>query len=867
MPRPQYERNGLKLPQSLQQELGLELPRPKDSVPHPKRNGLLGRKEKRHSERQEKKALRAQSSVREDTRRRGRVQDETPVMRKQRPKMQHKKLSDKQQFPADSLQQPKSILKKPTKAQLPTPEKDSDSDDGSLSERSQSPGLVIDRNSKNFRDRSAQDDADIAALEKRLGVKGRKAPKVFNDGLDDLLDGLDDYLEEDSTKKRKREADDWLNSKRRKAATSDILSSEEDEDGAFEEALDEDSEEDSDDGMGYGVEDMGTDLSDAEAEVDGDDFESFESEDEDGDITQETSKKRENPYVAPVAPGSTSAPKYVPPSLRKSSTSVDESTQRLRRQLQGHINKLSEANIISIVTEIEKLYQTNARQSVTSMLIELLLTPFCEPAQLQNTFVILHAAFISAIYKLIGTDFGAQIIAELVDRFEKFYGQRSEQSSKEALNLISLLSYLYTFTVIGSVLVFDYIRLFLNTLSESNTELLLKMVRDCGPQLRQDDPSSLKDIVLIMQGTIAKAQSEGCPISVRTKFMVETITDLKNNKLKSGAAGTTVAIDHITRMRKVLGSLNSSRVLKASEPLRIGLEDIKNSDQRGKWWLVGASWKEKDIQELPREESWTDQYETMQDPGETDLIALAQQHRMNTSIRRSIFIAIMSASDFRDAQLRLTKLRLKKAQELEIPRVLLHCSGSEDAYNPYYTLIAKQLCSTNKKMRMAFQFALWSFFKRIGEKPDDEEEDDEEVENVELKEIVNLAKMYGQLIADGTLTLAVLKTLNLVYLKDQAKIFVEVVLITIITRCQSSAANSLDQQPLLTIFSKAIESQTLAKGLQYFVRKILSKTDLTSTKKEARTVKSACTLIVPVLEPTNLPINRMEEADDDDDFA
>ena len=79
-------------------------------------------------------------------------------------------------------------------------------------------------------------------------------------------------------------------------------------------------------------------------------------------------------------------------------------------------------------------------------------------------------------------------------------------------------------------------------------------------------------------------------MSGRTKFMIETITDLKNNKIKAAASVNGVAIEHITRMRKAIGALNSRNV-RASEPLRIGRQDIKDIERRGKWWLVGASWK------------------------------------------------------------------------------------------------------------------------------------------------------------------------------------------------------------------------------------------------------------------------------------
>ena len=50
----------------------------------------------------------------------------------------------------------------------------------------------------------AADDAEIAALEKKLGIKSTKRSKAFaDDGLDDLLEGLDDDDDEgiDGTKR------------------------------------------------------------------------------------------------------------------------------------------------------------------------------------------------------------------------------------------------------------------------------------------------------------------------------------------------------------------------------------------------------------------------------------------------------------------------------------------------------------------------------------------------------------------------------------------------------------------------------------------------------------------------------------------
>jgi nucleolar MIF4G domain-containing protein 1 len=827
MPRRQAKGNGVRLPHALQQELGLQV-QSKGRGGRQRNAAVWNRKLQRKAGRIEKRAARAgrgrqgrQETVQEEVGDDGSSESDGEDVITAKQTTRTKNATPK--AAKNPQQKLESILTRPV------PQESSGESEGILSDRDSSPGLVLDSTSRTFKIRAAQDDANILALEKKLGLKHKTGTKSFEDGgFGDLLEGLDSG---DESSKRKREVDEWLEKKRRKGATAEDEKIEQDDRDSTE-----GSEEDEDISD---LEDANLSGEDAVSSVDGDadSFAGFES-DEGG--TKETEKVRENPYVAPVASTtSTTIGKYIPPSLRKRTEQDSESLTRLQRQMRGHLNKLSEANLISILKDIESLYQSHARQDVTSTLIDLLLSQFCDRSILQNTFVILHAAFIAAVYKVIGTDFGAELVSKLTEHFDRFYSEDTKAVGKETVNLVSLLCHLYAFHVISSTLVFDYIRMWLQDLSELNTELLLKAVRDCGPQLRQDDPSSLKSIVQIMQNATAKITADGRETSVRTKFMIETITDLKNNKMKAAAASSGVAIEHITQMRKVLGSLNT-RNLRASEPLRIGLNDIKDSDKKGRWWLVGASWKgnEPTTADLPSNGNMYNNDGDM-DSQESDLLALARQYRMNTDVRRSIFVAIMSASDWQDAYLRLMKLRLKRSQEQEIPKVLLRCAGAEAAYNPYYTLITKKLC-LDKRLRMAFQFVLWDFFKKMGEKGDTgDEENVEEEQGAELTEIINLAKMYGYLIADGALGINVLRTLNLAYLKDPAKMFVELLLIVILTHVSRTKRQGIDENRLSKIFRSAGDTPELVQGLQYFLKKFVRHSDLVA-EKETLIIKRGC---------------------------
>ncbi|KAM3069948.1 suppressor of glycerol defect [Clarireedia jacksonii] len=839
-----------KLPSSLLQQLGVD----NDGASGRGRK-RPGRKELRKAERQQKKEKRTQKT------------GAPPQKRLKSHHTRHDEDDDDDDEEEEEgkidAEKPKSILKRTKKADPPPAKAEPNADLNSKSEAK--------RISKAVKDKLAEDDDEIAALEKKLGLKGKKKlPQSFkDDGLDELLDGLEDDedVEVQSKKNRKAEEYEWLMRKRqgaRKRLRGEESDEEEEDDGEDEDMFDESDEggfddEASDMSLGDfdledGCDEDETDISHGqEAPEAEDDFEGFGSEGDDDSSSKP--KTRENPYVAPISASAAPSGKYVPPSLRKPSSSDSEDLVRLRRQTQGLVNRLTEANLISLLGEIEKLYRANPRQHMTSTLIDLLLTSVCEPTSLPDTLIILPAGFIAAIYKIIGTDFGAQVIQRVVELFDEHYARAvaihdgatttTSDGSKETSNLIAFLSELYNFQVVGSNLIFDYIKLFLSKLSELNAELLLKIVRISGPQLRQDDPSSLKDIVTMLGPAVQQAGGEG-KLSVRTKFMIETINDLKNNKMKTGGVASAVTSEHTVRMKKTLGSLNN-RSLKASEPLRIGLKDIKESDKKGKWWLVGASWagNAEDDDESSKMQNKKEVQKV--DAGTSDLVQLAREQRMNTDIRRAIFITIMSASDYQDAYLRLMKLKLKKVQELEIPKVLVHCSSAEKLYNPYYTLIAKRLCG-DRKLKMAFQFSLWDLFKRMGETNNNDDDNFGEDEELDTRHIVNLAKMFGTLITEGALGLSVLKNLNLSYLQTKTKTFCEVLFITILLQSQKGAGPKRDEKAISNIFSRVRDIPHMVTGLQYFLKKVVSKTDIAGGKEEKNTVKWACGVARDILQ-------------------
>ncbi|KAI0250232.1 hypothetical protein BJV78DRAFT_1275847 [Lactifluus subvellereus] len=551
--------------------------------------------------------------------------------------------------------------------------------------------------------------------------------------------------------------------------------------------------------------------------------------------------------------------RYIPPHLREepSDPSRTESNVKLTRQLKGSLNKLSEQNIATILDNIEALYREHRRHDVTLAITSFVIESISAHSALLDSYVVLHAALISSLHRIVGVEFGrgplfagccdqlslgaAFFVQNVVSSYEHHYsalnsatadGAVGETSGKECSNLIVLLSELYNFQVISCVLIYDIIGELLSTeLTELIVELLLKLLRNSGQQLRQDDPNALRDIVQIVQSKASDAEKpSNSPPSSRTRFMLETLTNLKNNKIRR--VTTQHASDTVERLKKFLAGLGKMRHLMPHDPLRVGLDDLRSAETRGKWWLVGAAWSGDPLVE--RQES-SRRTLTSQDDDATEnvLLKLAKKQGMNTDIRRSIFVVLMSSDDYVDACERLAQLNLTEVQQREIVRVLVNCCGNEKSYNPYYAFVCQHLCQVSHSYKITLQFCLWDFLRDLGEASVGGAEilknlkgsgDDLNSKVISSTKMRNVANAYAWWVAKDCVTLSVFKPVDFTVLKPRTREFLSHFFHQLFANSQVSTPALGNDMPaarskssLEEIFIKATRIQVLAMGLVYFL--------------------------------------------------
>ncbi|KAJ1035643.1 hypothetical protein NDA18_000420 [Ustilago nuda] len=720
-----------------------------------------------------------------------------------------------------------------------------------------------------------EEEDEIRWLEYSLG-KSRQGEDVVRDDLDDFLDDLDGFqvgmydrsgsegegqgegeseddfgLEEASEEESTRESDE------EESEVEERESEEGREEGREEEEEEELYDFDSNDEADFSNWDAAMATTDEEAEQKDPEEEEEEEEESDDDseaeearalISGAASSTDSTSSSAPAAPAT--ATKYMPPALRAkmpastttaatfgagvTDSEMDPLTaQKLRRQVQGLLNRLGDANIDTILAEYESLYRTHPRAHVTSTIAQLILDTITSRSNLIDTFVILHATLVAALHKVVGVELAAYFITRLVEDLTRHYeelkkdsnkaeGEQEEARGKECMNLTVLLCELYNLHVVACPLIYDLIRMFLGTseerkVGEVDIELLLKTIHSCGHSLRHDDPTSLKAIIGLSQSRVASSPTSSA-LSSRTKFMLERMKDLQSSKKAS--ANTNDASNPnspsgqlLTRMKKYLSGLSKKRTVRSHEALRIGLKDLQDADKKGKWWIVGAAWTgqkdENDAQGLTKllpmnaranaiQTSPSASLEQGEQSGEQQrLLALARVQGMNTDARRTVFLTLITSEDYKQAAENVLMLKLNHVQRREIIRVLVHCVASESVYNPYYTLIGQEICRNDHGMRITLQYCLWDFLREIGQKEVGGEtfaaalstpQEEQQGKNVHPRRVANLARAYAWWFSHDCLSLQALKTVDFTkVMQERPSQFLGLLLVHVVLSLQAKS--------------------------------------------------------------------------------
>ncbi|XP_061205461.1 nucleolar MIF4G domain-containing protein 1 [Neopsephotus bourkii] len=494
-----------------------------------------------------------------------------------------------------------------------------------------------------------------------------------------------------------------------------------------------------------------------------------------------------------------SAMKYVPPQVRRAQETLDDKKReelgRLKKIVNGLINRLSEPNLASISGQMEELYMANSRKDMNETLTDILLNACVTAVAMPARLIMEHVLLVSVLHHNVGIEVGAHFLEAVVKKFDEL--SKSDAEGKECENLLALIAHLYNFHVVHCLLIFDILKKLISAFTEKEIELILFLLKNVGFSLRKDDALALKELITEAQRKANTAEKK-LQDQTRVRFMLETMLALRNNDMRKIPGYDPEPVEKLRKLQRTL--VHKSGSGKETE-LRVSLESLLSADRVGRWWIVGSSWSGAP---MINDTNSKTQQKLHIGKVSSKIMELARKQRMNTDIRRSIFCVLMTSEDYLDAFEKLLKLGLKDQQEREIVHVALHCCLQEKTYNPFYAFLANKFCEYQRRFQVTFQFSIWDKIK--------------DLENLSAAAISNLVSLLVHLLRTKSLSLSVLKVIEFSELDKPKVRFLRQVLSMLLIKT--------DAEDLCDIFVRVSDNPKLGmlrEGLKLFLTHFLLK--------------------------------------------
>ncbi|XP_034415479.1 nucleolar MIF4G domain-containing protein 1 [Cyclopterus lumpus] len=718
----------------------------------------------------------------------------------------------------EQKQKQKQKKKKVEKAQSrsATPEKPGGSKTPPSSKLGKKSNSLQESRKRALLEANEDEDREIKKMERFLGLNKRKNKKTLPqsfvaDGLDYILGVLDsgssavglyDDDEDMDMAKDNFEKLDKNNSQlsdEGKEPGVEMASDGSDEDMASfddEHEVDDDDDENEVDDDDEDEDDEIVETKEMEAELEESDAADSDNEN-DGETKEEAETHNTTTSGLYSETVNAAAGKYVPPQLRGAGDEKRKAElEKLKRNVKGLLNRLTEPNMASISGQLEELYMSCSRKDMNDTLTEVLLAACVTPSLMPDRLLMEHILLVSILHHAVGIEVGANFLETVVRKFDEVYKNPTE--GKECDNLVSIVGHLYNFQVVHSVLIFDILKLFVGAFTEKDIELVLLLLRNVGFALRKDDALALKEL-------ISEGQRKACDTGskfedqTRVRFMLETMMALKNNDMRKIPGYDPEPVE---KLRKLQRTLIQRRAGGSDMKLRVSLDNLLAAEQVGRWWIVGSSWKGAPM--IGEQGNATSKPSTAGGQFSAKVLELARKQRMNTEVRRNIFCVIMTSEDYMDAFEKLLRMGLKDKQEREIVHVLMDCCLQEKTFNAYYAILGEKFCSHDRRFQMTFQFCLWDKFR--------------ELSNLPSGTFNNLIQLVTLFLQKKCLSLSILKVIEFGELDKPTVRFLRQVLTKLL--------KDLEPEDLASIFGRISgipQLGMLREGLKLFISHFLLK--------------------------------------------
>lgn len=414
----------------------------------------------------------------------------------------------------------------------------------------------------------------------------------------------------------------------------------------------------------------------------------------------------------------------------------------LRKSINGIINKVNISNLPNVIFE---LFNENLLRAKGALVRAILKAQMAAP-----NFTHVYAALVAVINTKL-PEVGDLLINRVILQFQRAFKRNDKLVCMATTKMIA---HLVNQQVVHELLALEVAALLLEHPTEDSVEIACDFMIECGQVLTDISPQGVNAIFDRFRGILQEGET-----SKRVQYTIENLMAIRKTKFKDHP-GVIQELDLVEDNDKITHEIELNSPLDAQESLNIFQIDRDWQKHEEEWSVI-----RKEIigdEEYLGEEAEEQESDEDEDPNQNIIQDLT--NRDQNTLRRTLYLTIMSSVDFEECSNKILKLNIREGQESEVCHMMLECCMNERSYLRFHGLLAQRFCLLNQVYQTHFQDLFREYYGLI--------------HRLETNKLRNVAKFFAHLLFTDSIGWEVLGCfkISLDETTSSSRIFIKIIL-------------------------------------------------------------------------------------------
>lgn len=357
-------------------------------------------------------------------------------------------------------------------------------------------------------------------------------------------------------------------------------------------------------------------------------------------------------------------------------------------------------------------------------------------------------------------EIGELVLKRVIVAFRKAYKRNDKV---RCIACCKFIAHLVNQQVVTEILAGQILQLLLEKPTDDSVELAVAFMKECGQVLSTVAPKIVHAVFDRFRSILHEGE-----IDKRVQYMIENLFTIRKTEFKD-FQGVIPELDLVEAEDQITHELELDDDMNVEDQLDYFHfdEDFEANEERYnqiKVEILGDQAEKQKASDSDSEDSEDEEAKAHEVTAEKLAAKTEDQTQQDLiTLKRTIYLTIMSSLDFQECAHKLIKSGLSEGKEMEVSSMIIECCSQERSYLKYFGLLAQRLCAIDKVYQQKLEecFALqYGMIHRL-----------------ETNKVRNVAKLYAHLLGTDAISWAVLEHVSMTQndTTSSSRIFIKIV--------------------------------------------------------------------------------------------